>query len=102
MYLVQLLLPLHDNHGRAFEPALFDAVEHEMTQRFGGVTSYLRAPAAGAFRNSRGSVMEDDVAVFEVMCSELDRRYWSRYREQLTALFAQEELVVRAMPIERL
>lgn len=102
MYLVQILLPLHDNQRAAFAQGLFEAVEEEMTQRFGGVTAYVRAPASGAFRNSRGSVMEDDVAVFEVMCSELDRAWWASYREQLTTLFAQEELVVRAMPIERL
>jgi len=102
MYLVQLLLPLHDNQGNAFAPQLFEDVRHQMTERFGGVTAYVRAPASGAFRNSRGSVMQDDVVVLEVMCAELDRPFWSDYREQLTSQFAQEELVVRAMPLERL
>lgn len=102
MYLVQLLLPLHDNQGNAFAPSLYEEVEDAMTQRFGGVTAYLRAPASGAYRNASGRVMEDDVAVFEVMCEQLDRDFWARYRERLTALFAQEELVVRAMPFERL
>lgn len=102
MYLVQLLLPLHDNHGVAFDSGLYEAVESEMTERFGGVTAYLRAPASGAFRNAHGSIMEDDVAVFEVMCETLDRAFWADYRAQLTRQFDQEELVVRAMPFERL
>jgi hypothetical protein len=102
MFMVQLLLPLHDNDHNAFPSALFEEVEREMTHRFGGVTAYVRAPASGAFRNARGRVMQDDVVVVEVMCSELDRAFWREYRERLTGLFEQEELVVRALPFERL
>jgi hypothetical protein len=102
MHLVQLLLPLRDNLGRSFAPALFEGVADTMTHMFGGVTAYARAPAFGSFRNARGSVTQDDMVVFEVMCETLDRAFWARYREQLKQLFAQEDLVVRATRFERL
>jgi hypothetical protein len=44
MHLVQLFLPLRDNAGASFPPALFAAVRTELTDAFGGVTAYQRAP----------------------------------------------------------
>jgi hypothetical protein len=102
MHLVQILLPLRDNHGRPFPPALFEAVRQEMTERFGGVTAYSRAPAEGAFEARAGNVANDDIVIVEVMCEGLERAFWSAYREHLTRVFEQEELVVRSLPLERL
>lgn len=102
VYLVQLLLPLCDNDGQAFEPSLFQTIRSELTGRFGGVTSYQRAPAEGSFDSASGKLVHDDIVIFEVMCDALDRSFWSGYRAQLQSLFAQEELVVRAMPLQRL
>lgn len=48
MHLIQLLLPLYDNQGNRFDHAVFDEVQAELTERFGGVTAYLRSPARGA------------------------------------------------------
>jgi hypothetical protein len=37
MYLIQLLLPLHDNNKREFPPDYFATVRKDLMERFGGV-----------------------------------------------------------------
>ena len=102
MYLVQLLLPLYDNSGHRFPNARLREVADELTDRFGGVTAYLRSPAEGSWREGNGPVDKDEVVMFEVMVDHLDRDWWSRYRGVLERRFAQDELVVRATAMERL
>lgn len=102
MHLVQLLLPLYDQEGHRFPPAKYEAVRVELTDRFGGVTAYLRAPAEGLWQEPDGDVQRDDVVIHEVMVEELDRSWWGAYRERLRVSFAQEALVVRASAIELL
>lgn len=99
---MQLLLPLHDNTRRLFPRESFDEVRREVAERFGGVTAYVRSPAEGAWQNAAGKVLSDDVIIVEVMCDELDRAFWSEYRQELARRFEQEEVVVRAMPFEPL
>lgn len=102
MHLVQLLLPVCDNAGRPFAPCLYEEIRRALTTRFGGVTAYARAPAHGSFADQSGRVTSDDIVVLEVMCSALDRDFWERYRAELTERFAQDDLVIRALPMERL
>jgi hypothetical protein len=101
-HLVQLLLPLYDNAGLRFPAALYDQVLRELTDRFGGLTAYARAPAAGLWEEEPGKTRRDDIVVYEVMVEALDRAWWARYRETLERRFSQDELVVRAQAIERL
>jgi hypothetical protein len=101
MHLVQILLPLLDNDGHEIPRAQFDSVAAEVTARFGGLTAYTRSPAQGRW-NRRDSTNYDDVIVLEVMVKELDRAWWAAFRRQLEHGFRQEEVVVRAQPIERL
>jgi hypothetical protein len=93
---------VYDNNGQPFPHAEFRKVRQELTDRFGGVTAYTRAPAEGSWEDEQGRVHHDDVAVVEVMVDSLDRAWWSRYREELTARFRQTELVVRATLMESL
>ena len=102
MHLVQLLLPLYDNAGERFAGARFVHVMDELTDRYGGVTAYLRSPAEGSWREGSGAVDKDEVVMFEVMVDHLDRDWWSRYRAALEQRFAQDEVVVRATAMERL
>ena len=51
-YLVQLILPVYDNDGAPIGRALFAQVRRELTERFGGVTAYTRAPAEGMWESS--------------------------------------------------
>ncbi|WP_104990326.1 hypothetical protein [Deinococcus sp. NW-56] len=99
MYLVQLLLPLYGNDGQPFEKERYAAVSGTLTGRFGGLTAYTRAPAAGLWRDGRQTV-RDDVVVYEVMVPDLDRAWWQGYREELRRDFQQEALVVRAQAVE--
>jgi hypothetical protein len=102
MHLVQILLPLRDNEGAAFPRAWLDAVRHDLTERFGGVTAHLRAPAAGAWKDDEGDVERDDVVIVEVMDDALDRAWWADYRARLEERFQQDEIVIRASALERL
>lgn len=102
MHLVQVLLPLYDNEGKAFGPRLFAAVRLELTERFGGVTAFTRSPARGLWKEDDGTVARDDVVVYEVMDDALDAEWWAGYRERLRREFAQDELVVRAWPCRML
>jgi len=102
MHLVQLLLPLYDASGTAFPRARFDAVRRALTERFGGVTAYTRAPAQGLWEDEAGRLERDDVVLFEVMVDALDHGWWFAYRQSLEADFAQDEILVRACPVERL
>jgi len=60
MHLVQLMLPLYDNDGRAIDAQLFRKVKEELLERFGGVTAFTRAPAQGLWDDGQG-VRRDDV-----------------------------------------
>lgn len=102
MFLVQLLLPLYDNDGRGFPAEYYDSVRRTLTERFGGLTAYSRAPAQGLWSDDEGPLKRDDIVVYEVMTDALDRGWWRAFRQQLQDQFAQEELVVRSQRIERL
>jgi hypothetical protein len=102
MFLIQFLLPTRDNAGQPFAKNEFDRVRHELTERFGGVTAYLRSPAVGLWADDAGSIRRDDLAIFEVMVEALDRAWWRQYRDQLEQRFEQDEVVVRATSFERL
>jgi hypothetical protein len=101
MYLIQLLIPLYDNAGQRFSETIYSAIEHELTERFGGLTAFTRAPAQGLWKNADETAC-DDIVVLEVMSPVLDREWWARYRASLKSLFRQDHLVVRAQAIEPL
>lgn len=102
MYLIQLLLPVQDEQGLAFERTLFQDLEQELTDRFGGLTAYRRAPATGLWEEPSGHTVQDQIVVYEVMAAELATDWWAAFRQRLERLFAQDELVVRAHLIQRL
>ena len=71
MQLIQILLPLYDNAGEPLPAELFTEVRQQLADRFGGLTTYSRAPAQGLW-NDDGETHHDDIVVFEVMAAELD------------------------------
>ena len=101
MHLVQILLPLADNEGRRFPPEAYGRVRGELADRYGGITSFTRAPAEGMWKEG-GHTNRDDIVVFEVMTRDLDRAWWERYRAELERRFEQEAIVVRAIRVEML
>ena len=102
MHLIQLLLPLHDNEGRAFPGTYFAQVREDLTERFGGVTAFIRAPAVGLWKEGPSDINRDEVVMFEVLAGELDRNWWALYREQLQSKFRQDEVLIWASSISKL
>jgi hypothetical protein len=103
MHLVQLLLPLYDNEGKAFGKLMFDRVRNELTESFGGVTVYRRSPAEGLWKEEgSGEVSRDDVVIYEVLTPKLERAWWNDYGKGLARRFRQEEIMMRAILVERL
>src|SRR4051812_30716361 len=101
-HLVQVLLPLFDNEGRRFEEAQFAEIRRELTERFGGVTAYVRSPAAGIWKKDDGSIDRDEMVMIEVMVNALDREWWAGYRRSLEQRFSQDAIVARCIAIETL
>ena len=102
MHLIQLLLPLYDNDGRPLSKDLFRTVAAELTNRFGGLTAYTRAPAEGRWKEDKDTTARDDIVIYEVMADRVDRDWWKKYRSELEARFRQEHVVVRAQEVEML
>jgi hypothetical protein len=100
MFLVQMLLPVYDNAGRRVPHERFTELRDELTERFGGVTAFLRSPALGSWKQGDGGVDRDEVVMCEVMVDPLERTWWSAYRKTLEQRFGQRELVVRALPAD--
>src|SRR3712207_1544451 len=83
MHLVQILLPLYDNEQNPQAPDQFRRVRRELTDRFGGITVYTRAPAEGRWKLNENHTTKDDIVIFEVMAAELDAAWWKTYRHDL-------------------
>jgi hypothetical protein len=101
-FLIQLLLPIYDNDGQPIPHPESQQVRRELSEQFGGVTAYTRAPAEGRWEDAGGRMKREDVVVLEVMAHELDRSWWGAYAEELAHPFKREDLVVRPMAFEPL
>ncbi|MBY3583776.1 hypothetical protein HJA77_21740 [Rhizobium bangladeshense] len=100
MHLIQLFIPAAPQAAIDIED-IIATIQREMTERHGGVTAYLNSPAKGLWSNDEGTEV-DTVIVIEVMVGSLDRVWWRQYRRELEQLLAQDELLVRALPVETL
>jgi hypothetical protein len=100
-HLVQILLPVYDNAGQRFTTDHYDKVRVRLTDTFGGLTAYTRAPADGLW-HSGNTVKRDNIVIVEVMVDALDRTWWKNYCRELKLLFRQDEIVCRAQVYEPL
>ena len=96
MHLVQILLPLYDNEQNPQPGDEFRRVRAELTERFGGLTVYTRAPAEGMWKLDDSHTTRDDIIIFEVMASQIDGNWWREYRHELEARFRQDVILIRA------
>ena len=99
MKLVQIFIPLTDGSGKPFPGTLYERERKELTDRFGGMTAYMQAPARGLWKD-RGKAKRDDLVIFEVMVPKLKRRWWKGYRRSLERTFKQKELLIRTQKVE--
>jgi hypothetical protein len=102
VFLVQILLPLYGRDRTRFPRAAFERVATELTERFGGMTAYANSPARGLWEDGAGHAERDDIIVHEVMTESLDEAWWAAYRSALEARFRQDQVVVRALRMQRL
>ena len=102
MYQVQILLPLYDNDKQPFSRSDFELVREELTEKFGGVTAFVRSPAKGLWKEEEGQVSIDDVVKFEVLAESISHDWWAQYRSVLEQRFKQTEVLVLATKIEKL
>ena len=100
-HLVQILLPKEAGSGQPIAEDWFDSFLKELTDEFGGVTSFLRAPGQGLWQSGSGTE-EDSIAVVEVMVDRLDSAFWRSLRERVECELSQDEIVIRAQEITRL
>jgi hypothetical protein len=70
-HLVQILLPKETGKRQPIGKDWFDSFLKELTDKFGGATSFLRAPGQGLWQ-SGGGKEKDSIAVVEVMAKRLD------------------------------
>ena len=98
-HLVQILLPIYDNERQRFGAEIFALTRDELTERFGGLTAHMRAPARGVWKTEDGDEARDDIVIFEVMTDRVDRDWWDAYRKRLQERFRQDAIVIRAMAI---
>jgi hypothetical protein len=100
-FLVEIYLP-GETRDRQDAQATFDAIRAELTERYGGVTAFMRAPALGLWKDPQGEVEEDEIVILEVIVKTLDQAWWRDYRMQLEDRLKQESIVVHATAIETL
>jgi hypothetical protein len=78
-------------HGKPIEQEWYEDLLTELTGKFGGATSFMRAPGRGLWW-SGGEIQRDNIAVIEVMAGRLQPEYWRRLRERLKRQLSQEEV----------
>ena len=101
MVLIQLLLPT-SAAVNADGLAPLAETRRELTERFNGLTAYLRSPAKGWWTAPDGHAEQDDVVMVEVVTDTFDRPWWRAYAAILAARFGQESIHLRAVPVEML
>jgi len=101
MYLIELLLPLHDNDRKKLPADYFKTVRDELTERFGGVTAFLRSPAMELWKDSDSDISRNEMVMFEVISPVLDKQWWGKYRLSLQQKFRQDQLFIWASRITK-
>lgn len=98
MHIIDILLPVAKILPNR---AVYDRVQRALTEKFGGVTTYSRAPAEGLW-NSGDAVERDDIVVLEVMAENLERMWWTDFRRSLEKSLEEKEIVITCHAAERL
>jgi hypothetical protein len=97
-HLVQILLPLITGKGEDLEKDVFDDLLNELTDRFGGATSFKQSPRQGHWDSGR-QIEKDSVALIGVMTGELNEDYFRELKTRLEKELSQNEIMIRALPI---
>jgi hypothetical protein len=96
---IDIYLPLDYNEGRPIPDAVFIALQQQLLNRFGGVTSTQRQfPLQGIWKDA-GTVFQDRVIVFTVMDFESKPqlvliRFLERLKARLKTKLDQLEILI--------
>lgn len=102
MFLIQVLLPLYDNEGKPFANEVIGRIKSELTNQFGGLTAYTRAPAEGFWTEDAATQRKDDIVVLEVMTEALDTAWWRQFRHALEDQLRQQSIIIRSQEMQLL
>ena len=99
---MQILLPKETGSGQPISQKWFEGLLKELTEKFGGATSFVRAPGQGLWE-SGGAIERDNIAVIEVMAERAGPPLLAKSCARgLEHELSQEEIVIRAQEIVRL
>ena len=98
--LFQIYLPRNQKNGKPFSGSLFQKVKSQLTEKFGGLTMYTRAPAKGLWKDEGEKTVSDDILIYEVMATEYDTEFWKSYKAKLEKKFKQDEVLIRCSTIQ--
>jgi hypothetical protein len=101
IHCVEIFLPLQRGDGEPAPPEVFTRLKQELTDRFGGVTAFTRAPAEGRWQDG-SQVVRDEIVVFEVMTPKLDGAWWRALRGRLETELGQSEILIRSHVVTQL
>ena len=95
---MQILIPLVTGDGKQLEKEWFEGLLKELTDRFGGATSFIQSPGQGHWDSGK-DIEKDSVALIEVMTEDLDEGYWDELKTRLEKELSQSEIMIRALPV---
>jgi hypothetical protein len=89
-FITQVLLPKHDNLGRAFRPDRYRPFHDRLIRRFGGWTR--KGQAEGAWLGASGEIFRDEHWIYEVGHTNRELRFWQTEKQRLKTEFDQLEI----------
>lgn len=92
---IEIFVPIFDNKGNRFSETIYRKIKKKLTEDFGGVTAYTQMPAEGIWKDTKYREIKDEIIIYEVMVSKIDKSYWKAYKQRLKEQFEQKELVIR-------
>lgn len=98
--LFQILLPLYNQQGESIPFQNYKDLRTELTENFGGLTTYSRSPATGVWKDPDDDLAVDQIIVYEVIGEELNLKYWQNLKIVLEKKFDQEEIMIRCIDLE--
>lgn len=98
--LFQIFLPLYDQAGDPIPLQNYKDLRKELTEKFGGLTRYSRAPATGVWKDPDDDLAIDKIIVYEVIGESRNRKYWQNLKIGLEKKFDQEEILIRCLDVD--
>lgn len=102
MKCIELFIPLFNKNGKAFAKKKYKWLRVLLTDKFGGLTIYARAPAEGFWQEKAERTVNDKMIIYEVLVPAIDKVFWQELKLNLLKKFAQDEILIRVTDISLL